>query len=162
MNKKTSFAAKHPEEYEKYSDLFPILREMMGADDERVFEAVMINPFPHGSEAQQLYHDIADGSWRFDHTIGDRSYITSDIPSTTLILGPEPQYQGYKSFTLPISSHLFLMGQWGEWRQLSGLVSRANEVDDRAIDITNKAMYQGAQRFIYGSSEQELLKATER
>ena len=154
-----SFSANYPEEYDKHSEAFSVISDMIGADDERVYEAIMVSPVMRGPEAQKLCEEIADGSWRFDSTIGDRSYITSDIPSTMLVLGPEPQYSECKWFTLPINSKLTLSGQWGEWRQPSGLASRLVEVDDRAIDIANKATYQGAQRFIYGSSEQELLKA---
>ena len=84
--REVEFAATYPEDYKKHNNYFPVLREITGASDERVYKAIMADPFLRSEEGHKRYTEIAEGSWRFDGTIKDRSYITSDIPSTLLTL----------------------------------------------------------------------------
>ena len=157
--REVEFAATYPEDYKKHNNYFPVLREITGASDERVYKAIMADPFLRSEEGHKRYTEIAEGSWRFDGTIKDRSYITSDIPSTLLTLGSKPEHRDYHWFTLPINSRLLLTGRWGQWRLSSELQTTARTIDDTSVDLINKAIFNNAQRWVYGSSEDELIRA---
>ena len=132
------------------------LKEMLGTDSERKFEALHIPPFLRGEKGEEVYRLFEDGSWRFDKPLSGRRFITSDIPSII-----EPEYRNYVSFLMPLSPKLQLRGMCGDFRVESGLAPRVAEMSKREMDLINMAVFQNAERFVYASSGAEILRAQE-
>ena len=153
--------AQHPHLRDQWQVMFPLFRKMAGIDNHRKFEALRIDPFLRGEEGEELYRWYEEGSWRFDAPTDGREFITSDIPSSSLLLGPEPQYRNWMWFVMPLSANLRLMGLCGDARVESGLAPRVGEMGDKEMDIANVCVFQAAQRFVYSSSKVEILQAQE-
>ena len=131
--------------------------------------ATTFDPFVRGQEGSEWYSSYEAGSWRFDEALMGRTFLTSDNPSRSLRLGPEPEFHDCVWFTVPLSARLQLTGFLGEaWKSLgwpegsrsnSGLASRLGQWGDREMDIANAAVFQNATRYVYASDETELLRA---
>ena len=147
------------------------LRESSHLDDIDEWSAVTLDPFVRGDPGAEWYAYYQTGSWRFDAVIADRRFITSDIPSTTFRLGPEPELYGCVWFTVPLSGRLQLMGLLGDaWCSVgwsegsvaeSGLAAKLGQWGDREIDLANGAVFRNAQRYVYASEQSEILRAVE-
>ena len=155
------FRARYPELEERWAIVFPLLREIIGIDNDRKFDAIHIDPFLRGEEGEEQYKWHEEGSWRFDKALGGREFITSDIPSTSVLLGPEAEYRNLMFFFMPLSADLQLMGMCGEARRESGLAPRLTEMSERGMDLTNLSVFKNADRFVYSSSKAEILRAIE-
>ena len=155
------FRARYPDLGEQWQVMFPLLKEMAGIDSNRKFEALHIDPILRGEEGEKRYSWYEEGSWRFDEARDGRKFITSDIPSNSLLLGPEPEYRNWMWFDMPLTAELRLMGMCGDARAESGLAPRMVEMSEREMDLANMCVFQGAERFVYGSSEDEVLRASE-
>ena len=141
-------------------------------DDRDKWVAATFYPFIRGQEGGEWYSFYESGSWRFGEAAMGRTFITSDIPSRSLRLGPEPEFHDCVWFTVPLSSRLHLMGFLGEawwslgWsegsRSKSGLASRLVEYGDREMDIANAAVFQNATRYVFASDKAELLRVAGR
>ena len=155
------FRARFPDLDEQWQVMFPLFKEMAGIDSDRKFEALRIDPFLRGEEGEKRYRWYEEGSWRFDEALDGRKFITSDIPSNSLLLGPEPEYRNWMWFVMPLSAELKLMGMCGDARAESGLAPRVVEMSEREVDLANVCVFQSAERFVYASSEAEILRASE-
>ena len=138
-----------------------LAKDMAGIDSDRKFEALRLDPFLRGSEGEESYRLYEEGSWRFDPACDGRTFLTSDIPSSSLLLGPEPEYRNWMWFVMPLSAELRLMGLCGDARTESGLATRVGDLGDREMDLANVCVFESAQRFVYASSKDELLRASE-
>lgn len=127
------------------------LKEMLGTDSERKFEALHTPPFLRGEKGEELYRLFEDGSWRFDEPLSGRRFITSDIPSMNSVRSPR--------FFMPLSPELCLMGMYGDARVESGLAPRVAEMSEWEMDLINRATFENAERFVYASSKAEILRA---
>ena len=140
---------------------FSALQKMAGLDDDRKYGAITMDPFIRGEEGERWYRWYAEGSWRFDAAPEGRKFITSDIPSTSLLLGPEPKYRNWMWFTMPFSGELQLIGFCGDARIESGLAPRAKEMGDYEMNLANACVFQKAAQFVYSSSKTEIIRARE-
>ncbi len=154
------FLARFPDSGEQLQVAFSLSKEMASVDSDRKFEALHIDPFLRGKEGEKWYKWYEEGSWRFDEALEGRKFITSDIPSSSLLLGPEPEYRNWMCFTMPLSAGLQLRGMCGDARVESGLAPRMAEMSEREMDLANVCVFQSAQRFVYASSEVEILRAS--
>ena len=155
------FRARFPDLSEQLQDMVSLFREMAGIDSDRKFEALRMAPFLRGEEGEKRYRWYEEGSWRFDEALDGRKFITSNIPSNSLLLGPEPEYRNWMWFTMPLSAESRLMGMCGDARVESGLAPRMVEMSEREMDLANVCVFQSAERFVYASSEAEILRASE-
>ena len=155
------FRARFPDLSEQLQDMVSLFREMAGIDSDRKFEALRMAPFLRGEEGEKRYRWYEEGSWRFDEALDGRKFITSDIPSNSLLLGPEPEYRNWMWFTMPLSAESRLMGMCGDARVESGLAPRMVKMSEREMDLANVCVFQSAERFVYASSEAEILRASE-
>ena len=112
---------RYPEFEELLQTAFPVLKEMFGLDNDRRFEALFVDPFLRGEEGERQYKWYEEGSWRFDAAPMGRKFITSDMPSNSLLLGPEPEYRNWMWFIMPLTGELQLVGMCGDARVESGL-----------------------------------------
>ncbi len=133
----------------------------LGLDDIDKWTAVILDPFVRGRQGAEWYQSYQTGSWRFDAAPTQRKFITSDIPSATFRLGPEPEFYNWIWFVIPLSECLQLMGLLEDARLDNGFVPRLGQWGDREIDMANSAVLQNAQRFIYASSASEIYRAIE-
>ena len=154
------FRARFPDLDDQWQVMFPLFKEMVGVDSDRKFEALSIDPFLRGEGGEQRYRWYEEGSWRFDEALDGRRFITSDIPSNSLLLGPEPEYRNWMWFVMPLTAELKLMGMCGDARAESGLATRMVEISEREMDLANVCVFQSAARFVYASSEAESLRAS--
>ena len=154
------YLARFPDLSEQWQVIFPLVREMTGAHSDRKFKAIRIDPFLRGEEGERRYGWYEDGSWQFYAAPEDRKFITSDMPSNSLLLGPEPQYRNWMWFVMPLTAELRLFGMCGDARLESGLAPGVEEIGDREMDLANICAFQSAQRFVYASSETEILRAS--
>ena len=131
------------------------IAEESGFYDQRRFEAIYVPPILRGEEGEKEYNLHEEGRWRFEDPPTGRSFITSDMPSMSWYI-----YNGYNQliFTMPLSSTLQLIGFCGDSRQESGL-AELPDIDDQRMDLTNRAVFQNAERFVYASSEDEIIRA---
>ena len=155
------FRSKFPDLGEQFQVMISLFKEMTGIDSDRKFEALRIDPFLRGEEGEKRYRRYEEGSWRFDRALVGRQFITCDIPSNSLLLGPEPEYRNWMWFVMPLSAELRLLGMCGDARVESGLVPRLATMSHREIDLANVCIFQSAERFVYASSKAELLRARE-
>lgn len=153
------FRDQHPELAEQCEVVFPLLREMVGVDNHRQFEAIGVSPVLRGEEGERMYKWYEEGSWRFDAALEGRKFITSDTPSNSLLLGPEPEYHNLMWFVMPLTAELQLIGNCGDFRVESGHAPREVEMSEREMDLANKCMFESAERFVYASSKTEILQA---
>ena len=157
----TDLHAQFPDSGELWQVVFPLVKEMVGIDRDRAFEALRLDPFLRGEKGERWYRWYEEGSWRFDEALEGRQFITSDIPSNSLLLGPEPEYRNWMWFIMPLSAKLKVIGMCGDARVESGLAPRMPEMSEREMDLANVCVFQSAQRFVYASSEVEILRASE-
>ena len=153
------FAGRFPGLGEQSQVMISLFKEMAGIDSDRKFAAIHMYPFLRGEEGEKRYRWYEEGSWRFYVALEGRRFITSDIPSKSLLLGPEPQYRNWMWFTMPLSAELQLMGMCGDARRESGLAPGVREMDDRAMDLANVCVFESAERFVYASSKAEICRA---
>ena len=153
--------AQSPDLNEQWDVIFPKVYEMVGVDNGRKFEALYLPPFVRGEEGEKWYRWYEEGSWRFDEAPEGRQFITCDIPSNSLLLGPEPEYRNWMWFVMPLTPKLQLFGLCGDARRESGTAPPTRVIDDKYIDLANAIVFQRASRFVYASSETELLRASE-
>ena len=139
-----------------------LLGDITHFDNEQKYAAVILDPFLRGNEGEKRYRWYEEGSWRFYSATEGRKFITSDIPSTSLLLGPEPQYRNWMWFSMPLSAGLQLFGMCGDARIESGLAPTVNELRERDMDLANMCVLENARRFIYSSSRREITRAVER
>ncbi len=155
------FRSQFPDLEDQWQIMFPLFKEMVAIDSDRRFEALRIDPFLRGEEGEKQYRFYEEGSWRFDEALEGRQFLTSDIPSNSLLLGPEPEYRNWMWFTMPLSAELRLIGLCGDARVESGLAPRMVEMGEREMDLANVCVFDSAQRFVYASSETEILRTRE-
>ena len=148
-----TFREQHPDSEERSAVAFPLLREIIGVDSVRKFDAIHIDPFMRGEEGGEWYKMYEDGSWRFDEAYVGRKFITSDIPSTSMRLGSEPQYSNLIFFFMPLWSDLQLMGMCKDARMESGLAPKSIEMGEQQMDLANLTVFKSAFRFVYSSSK---------
>ena len=148
----------HPASERELRRVAAILKEITHSDNEQKCAAVTLDPFLRGEEGERRYRWYEEGSWRFCPATECRKFITSDIPSTSLLLGPEPQYRNWMSFTMPLSAELQLIGLCGGARIENGLAPAMSELSEENMDLANLCVLQNAERFIYSSSRRELLR----
>ncbi len=153
--------AQFPDLAEQWQAISALVKQMTGVDSDRKYEALRMYPFLRGEEGEKWYRWYEEGSWRFDEVLKGRKFITSDIPSISLLLGPEPEYRNWMWFTMPLSAELRLMGDCGDARAESGLSPRLVEMSEREMDLVNACVFQSAERFVYASTETEILRARE-
>ena len=125
-------------------------------DDIDKWTAVILDPFVRGQQGAEWYESYQTGSWRFDAAPAQRKFITSDIPSATFRLGPEPKFCNWVWFVIPLSDSLQLMGLIEDASLDTGLAPRLEQWGNREIDMANSAVLQNAQRYIYASSASEI------
>ena len=155
------FLDRFPDSGEQLRVAFSLSKEMAGVDSDRKFEGLHMDPFLRGEDGEKWYRWYEEGSWRFDESLEGRQFITSDIPSNSLLLGPEPEYRNWMWFIMPLSAKLRVIGMCGDARVESGLAPRMVEMSEREMDLANVCAFQSAQRFVYASSEVEILRASE-
>ena len=131
------------------------IAEESGFYDQRKFEAIYVDPFRRGEEGEREYKLHEEGRWRFEEPPSSRSFITSDMPSVSL---PRPHDSNGVIFTMPLSSKLQSIGFCGDDWQKSGLAVLP-DIDDRRMNLINKFVFQIAERFVYASSEDEIIRA---
>lgn len=156
---KADFLKRFPDSDEEIQAVFSASKEMVGLDNDRKFSAILVDPFIRGEEGERWYRWYEEGSWRFNAAPEGRKFITSDIPSTSLLLGPEPEYRNWMFFTMPLSAELQLIGFCGDARIESGLAPRAEEIGDEEMNLANVCVFQSAERFVYSSSKTEIIRA---
>ena len=155
------FRARYPDLDKQWQVMFPLFKEMAGIDSDRKFEALRIDPFLRGEEGENQYRWYEEGSWRFDEALDGRKFITSDIPSNSVLLGSEPEYRNWMWFVMPLTAELKLMGMCGDAGAESGMAPRMVEMSEREMDLANVCVFQSAERFVYASSGAEILRASE-
>ena len=149
----------HPASERELRHVASLLKDITHSDNEQKHAAVILDPFLRGEEGEELYKWYEEGSWRFYPAAGGRKFITSDIPSTSLLLGPEPQYRNWMWFTMPLSAEIQLIGLCGDARRESGLAPTMSELSEENMDLANVCVLQNAERFVYSSSRREILRA---
>ena len=155
------FATRFPDLRIQWQVLISLVKRMTGTDDDRRFAAVRAYPFLLGEEGEKQYRWYEEGSWRFDAAPEGRKFITSDIPSASLLLGHEPQHRNWMWFKIPLSAKLQLIGMCGDARRESGLAPSVGRIHARAMDLANVCVFQSAARFVYASTQTEILRAYE-
>ena len=153
--------ARHPDLVDQCEVVFSLLREMAGVDSDRKFGATIASPVALGEKGKRLYRWYEEGSWRFDAALAGRAFITSDIPSNSWLLGPEPEHRNCMWFVMPLTAELRMTGLCGDFRVQSGLAPRLVEMGEREMDLANMCVSQSAERFVYASSKAEILRASE-
>ena len=133
-----------------------LVGKMTHRDNLRKRPAILLDPFLRGEEGERHYEWYEQGSWRFDEPPDGRTFITSDIPSTTVLLGPEPHRENWMRFSMPLSAKLHLMGLCGDAQLEAGSIPGPGELDDKQMDRINVSVFRCAQRNVYSSSDQEL------
>ena len=154
-----TIVAQNPELRDQLPDRLRQAERQLGFDNDRRFAAIYLEPIVDDDLDNSHYKWHQDGSWGFDDAPEGREYITSDIPSHSLLLGPEPEYSNWMFFVMPLSKRLQLTGLCGDARSPSGFVPRFGELGDREMDLVNLGIFSSAARFVYGSSESEILRA---
>ena len=137
------------------------LRKITHLGDIDKWTAVILDPFVRGQQGAEWYESYQTGSWRFDTAPAQRKFITSDIPSATFRLGPEPTFHNWMWFVVPLSDSLQLMGLIEDASLDTGLAPRLGQWGNREVDMANSAVLQNAQRYIYASSANEIDRAVE-
>ena len=133
-----------------------LVGKMTHRDNFRKRPAILLDPFLRDEEGERDYEWYEQGSWRFDEPTNGRTFITSDVPSTTFILGPEPEYKNWMWFFMPLSDKLHLTGLCGDARTETGSIHGSGEKDDKQMDGINVSVFRCAQRNVYSSSVEEL------
>ena len=135
-----------------------LVKQATHADNFGKWLAVTLRPsLTVGNEG--MYNLISDGSWRFYRPLGPRRFITSDVPSTILRLGPE--YPNWIWFEVPLTETLLLRGLCGDAALASGTLPRDEIMSDEVMDRINKMILEKSVRFVYSSSKEELRVAAE-
>ena len=134
-----------------------MLESALHLDNYRKWVASHVHPFIRGETGRGIYRKYVDGSWRFYECTEGRSFITADLPSHIPELEMTPRHKESGTFTMPISSRLFLMGRTSE----AGSVSLSEEWTAEDTDAQNLAMYERADRFVYSATESEIERLVE-
>lgn len=146
---------------EELQNIVSALRKIGNLDDIDKWTAVILDPFVRGQQGADWYESYQAGSWRFDAAPAPRKFITSDIPSATFRLGPEPEFYNWIWFIVPLSENLQLMGLLEDASLDTGLAPRLGQWGDREIDMVNSAILRNAHRYIYASSAGEIDRTVE-
>ena len=133
-----------------------VMRSMYADNYEKWLAVTLLPSFSGGDETNKL---LADGSWRFESPPNQRKLILSDIPSTTLRLGPE--HPNWIYFRVPINETLLLVGYCGDARQEGGLELSPAQMSEEMVDLNNAAALRNSGRFVYSSSKGEITRANE-
>lgn len=155
----TTMVRQNPELKDQLPEGLRQAERQLGLDNDRRFAAIFLEPIVDDDLDNPHYNWHQDGSWGFDDALKGREFITSDIPSHSLLLGPEPEYSNWMFFTMPLSKTLQLTGLCGDARSSSGFFPRVGEMGDREMDLANLCIFKSATRFVYGPSESEILRA---
>ena len=155
----TAIIRQMPELRDQLPDGLRQAERQLGLDNDRRFAAIFLEPIVDDDLNNPHYKWHQDGSWVFDDAPEGRAFITSDIPSHSLLLGPEPEYSNWMFFIMPLSKTLQLTGLCGDARSPSGFFPRVGEMGDRKMDLANLCIFSSAARFVYSSSESEILRA---
>ena len=150
------FIRKYPDRAREIQGVAQVIREVTNVNSKRRWQATMLDPFQRGEESEQFYRLYEEGSWRFYTAAGGRSFITSDIPSLSLLLGAEPQYRNSMSFVMPLTDNLELSGWCGDLRSPSGLAPTVNSLGQEGMDLANVCVYHNAHQYVYASSKSEI------
>ena len=126
-----------------------------GFYDQRRFEAIYVPPVLRGEEGQREYKLHEEGRWQFEEPPSARYFVTSDMPSFSL---PSPRDVNRIIFSMPLTCKLQLIGFCGNDLQESGL-AELPYIDDSRMNLINRAVFQIAERFVYASSEDEIIRA---
>lgn len=134
-----------------------IVMQSMYADDYEKWLAVTIpSSRPENDELNKL---LEEGTWRFENPPSSRKLILSDIPSTTLQLGPD--HPNWIFFQVPINETLLLIGHCGDARLDSGLLPGSSQMGEEMIDRRNSTTLEHAEQFVFSSSKNEIIRAIE-
>lgn len=134
-----------------------IVMQSMYADDYEKWLAVTIpSSRPENDELNKL---LEEGTWRFENPPSSRKLILSDIPSTTLQLGPD--HPNWIFFQVPINETLLLIGHCGDARLDSGLLPGSSQMGEEMIDRRNSTTLEHAEQFVFSSSKDEIIRAIE-
>ena len=79
------FLREHPDRVKEMQVAAKVVREVTNVDRRRKWQATMLNPFQRGEEGEQFNRLYEEGSWRFYAAPDGRRFITSDIPSLSLL-----------------------------------------------------------------------------
>ena len=154
--------AHYPDRDEEYlQNIVSGSRKIAHLDDIDKWTAVILDPFVRGQQGADWYESYQTGSWRFDAAPAQRKFITSDIPSATFRLGPEPEFYNWIWFVVPLSDNLQLMGLLEDASLDTGLAPRLGQWGKREVDMANSAVLQNAQRYVYASSASDIYHAIE-
>lgn len=152
------FAQYSDREEEDPQNIVSALRKITHLDDIDKWTAIILDPFVRGQQGAEWYESYQTGSWRFDAAPAQLKFITSDIPSATFRLGPEPKCYNWMWFVVPLSDSLQLMGLLEDASLDTGLAPRLGQWGNREVDMANAAVLQNAQRYIYASSANEIYR----
>ena len=150
------FIKRYPDRAKEMQVAAQIIREVTNVDSKRKWQATMLDPLERGEVGEQFYRLYEEGSWRFYAAPDGRRFITSDIPSLSLMLGAEPQYGNSISFIMPLTDELELSGWCGDLRSASGLAPTVNILGQDGIDLANVCAYHNAHQYVYASSKLEI------
>ena len=135
-----------------------LVKQATYADDYEKWLGVTLYPsLTVGNE--EPYSLISEGSWRFYSSLESRRFITSDVPSTILRLGPE--YPDWILFQMPLTKTLLLRGLCRDAALESGVLPVDEVMNNGVVDRINKTTFEDSVRFVYSSSKDDLMKAAE-
>ena len=122
---------------------------------DEIFERwIAITMIPFGTK--DMYDEYANASMRLYEAPQGRHFICSDMPSTNLMLGAEPEYRNFQYFSIPIDKHRKLCGGV---RDAAHHEFALKYLTDEHINLSNLLEFQHAHRFVYSSSMDELKRA---
>ena len=156
------FLKRYPDRAEEMNVAAQVVREVTNVDSKRKWQATMLNPLQRGEKGERFYRDYEEGSWRFYVAADGRRFITSDIPSLSLLLEGEPLHSNSISFVMPLTDELELTGWCGDLRSESGLAPTVDTRGEEGMDLANVCAYQNAHQYVYASSKLEIERAVAR
>ena len=153
------FLKKYPDRAKEMKVAAQVLREATNVDSKRKWQAIMLNPLQRGEKGERFYRDYEEGSWRFYAAADGRRFITSDIPSLSLILDGEPPHSNYISFVMPLTDELQLTGWCEDLRSERRLAPTVDTRGEYGMDLANVCAYKNAHQYVYASSKLEIERA---
>ena len=153
------FSKKYPDRAREIQVVAQVTREASNVNSKRKWQATMLDPFKRGEDGEQFYRLYEEGSWRFYPATDGRRFITSDIPSVSLLLEGEPLHSNSISFVMPLTDELELRGWCGDLQSESGLAPTVDTLGEEGMDLANVCAYHYAQQYVYASSKLEIERA---
>ena len=145
--------------YQAYQDM---LLNVSGLSGIRKWIAKVLDPIGRHPAHVETRRLLEEGNWRFYRAAPCRTFITSDQPAGQLRLGPEPEFYECISWNMPLSKAVCVAVMCGPWADTSGKYPAPGLYeDDKLLDLQNLCHYKAAYRFVYSSSEYEILRAKE-